>query len=268
MVLGGNNQPAGLLLNLGEDRLTVQRLDGRGVQNGNMEAFLLQFLSGVQSTHGHLAAGDHQSVIAIAQQLGLADLKMIIILIQHDGNTVAAQQTHIHGALKLGYGFGSLHHFHCIAGIDNSQVGHGSQNRQIICCLMAGAVAGLQAGQAADNLHIGVVLADGLRDKVIASSGDKSGISSGEGDEALLGQAAGSAHHQLLGHTHVVKPIRKFVAEHMDVCIFCKVGTQTDDLVVFLSQFNQCFTEGFTHCRVVGHNVGVTDNTLNTVAAH
>lgn len=74
-----------------------------------MDAFLLQILGGVQSAHGHLAAGDHQNVAAVTQQLGLADLKMIIILIQHDGNTVAAQQTHIHGAFKLGYGFGSLH---------------------------------------------------------------------------------------------------------------------------------------------------------------
>lgn len=129
---------------------------------------------------------------------------------------------------------------------------------------MAGAVAGLEAGEAADHFHVAAVLTDGLGDEVIAPAGDKGGIGGGKGDEALFGKAAGGAHHQLLGHAHIVEVVREGVPEDMDVGVLGQVRAEADDAVVLLGQLHKGVAEGLGHGGMIGCDVGITDNTLNT----
>ena len=62
-------------------------------------------------------------------------------------------------------------------------------------------------------------------------------------DESLLGQAAGRAHHQLLGHTHIVEPIGERIPENVNIRIFGQIRAEADDPVIFLGQFNQRIAE-------------------------
>ena len=131
---------------------------------------------------------------------------------------------------------------------------------------MAGTVAGLQARQTADDLDVGVMLADGLGDEVVAPSCNEGSVCSGKGNEAFLGQAAGRAHHQLLRHAHIVEPIRERIPENVDVRIFGQIRTEADDPVVFLGQLDQRIAEGLRHGGMIRHDIGVADHTLNTAA--
>ena len=110
------------------------------------------------------------------------------------------------------------------------------------------------------------MLADGLGNEVVASSCDKGSIRGGKGDESLLGQAAGRAHHQLLRHAHIVEPIGERIPENVNVRIFGQIRAEADDPVIFLGQLNQRIAEGLRHGGMICHDVGVADHTLNTAA--
>ncbi len=102
-VVLGDDDEAARLARLAQDRLGVERLDRRHVQDGGVDAVIRQGLGCLQRAHGHDARGDDQDVGAVAQQRGLAELEAVIVLVEHQRH-LSAQQPHIDRSAMRGDG--------------------------------------------------------------------------------------------------------------------------------------------------------------------
>ena len=72
-----------------------------------------------------------------------------------------------------------------VARIDHGHVRHGAEQRQVLGRLVARAVAGGQARQRADDLHVAVLFRDRLVDEVVGAARSEHRIGRREGHEAL-----------------------------------------------------------------------------------
>ena len=80
----------------------------------------------------------------VAQQLRLAELELVVVLVEHQRD-VAAQQAHVDRAVVGGDGRHRLLDVERVARIDDRQVRHGAEDREVVGRLVARAVAGGQA---------------------------------------------------------------------------------------------------------------------------
>lgn len=137
-----------------------------------------------------------------------------------------------------------------VAGIDDGQVRHAPEDRQVFGCLVARPVARSQARQGTDDLDRQILLGDGHADEVIGPPGRKHRIGGGERDEALPRETGGSAHQQLFGHTHLVEAIGIGFSEDVQVGIFAEIGSHAQDFRAAGRQLDQGFAERRRLCRL------------------
>ena len=146
----------------------------------------------------------------------------------------AAQQAHIDRAVMRGDRGHRLGDIDGVAGIDDGQVRQAAEDREILGCLVAGAIAGGEAGQRTDDLDRQIFLGDRHGDEVIGATRGKDGVSRGERNEFLARHAGGGRNHHLLGHAHLVEAIREGFGEDMQVGIFGQIGGEADNALVLL----------------------------------
>src|SRR5215213_345370 len=96
-VVLGHNHHASRARRLSEDRRLIQRLDGGHMQHADIDAISLERLDGFKRPHGHEAGRDDQRILAVAQELRLAEFEGVVVLVQDQGH-VAAQEAHVHRA--------------------------------------------------------------------------------------------------------------------------------------------------------------------------
>ena len=111
-----------------------------------------------------------------------------------------------------------------VAGIDNGQVRHPAQDGEVLGGLVAGAVAGGQAGEGADHVDVQVGLGDIEAEEVVRATGGEDRVRRGEGYEAGLGHPGRGAEHQRLGHPHLEEPVRVLLGEDVHVGVLGEIG--------------------------------------------
>jgi hypothetical protein len=131
-----------------------------------------------------------------------------------------------------------------VAGIDDGQAGNGAHHRQVFGGLVAGAVAGGQAGQGAADLDVQVFFGDHLVDEVVGAPRAEDRIGGGEGHQAFLGHAAGGGHQQLLGHAHLEEALGVGLGWNRCRSVFGQVGGQAHDLGPVGGQLHQALPKG------------------------
>ena len=114
--------------------------------------------------------------------------------------------------------------------------GQAAQDREVLRGLVAGPVAGGQAGQRADDVDVQAGLGDVEAQEVVGAAGGEHRVGGGEGHQPDLGHARRRAEHGLLGHAHLEEPVRVRVAEDVHVGVLGQVGGQPDDLRPLLGQ--------------------------------
>ena len=233
VVLAGDDEPAGR--GGAQDRVAVQRLDRRDVQHADVDVVGFQARRGLQRAHGHQPGGDDHDIAAAAEFGGLAELEPVVVLVEHRGH-VAAEQPQVGRAVVRGELRHGLLDVDGVARVDDGEAGAGAQDREVLRGLVAGPVAGGQAGQRADDVDVQAGLGDVQAQEVVGAAGGEHRVGRGERHQAHLGHARSGAEHGLLGHAHLEEPVRVRVAEDVHVGVLGQVGGQPDDLRPLLGE--------------------------------
>ena len=226
----------------GQDGRGVEGLDGRHVQDRHVDVVGLEASRRLQGAHGHQAGGDEYDVAAGAQLGGLAELEGVVVLVEDPGN-LAAQQTHVGRARGRGQGGDGLLDVHGVARVHDGEPGTAAEDGKVLGGLVAGAVAGGQAGQGAHDVDVEARLGDVEAQEVVGPTGREDRVGGGERDEPDLGEAGGGSHHRLLGHAHLEEPLGVGAAEDVHVGVLREVGRQADDLGALLGELGQRVSE-------------------------
>ena len=105
------------------------------------------------------AAGDERHVLAVAQDLALADLEAVVG--REQARRGAAARAHIDGAVEVENGARGEGHLHGIGGRDDRHARNGAEGRDVFQALRRAAVGpGIEPGMARDDLHIAPCIGD------------------------------------------------------------------------------------------------------------
>ena len=122
----------------GEDGFLVQRLDGGHVDDLGADAFGLEGLGGLEGLPHEVAAGDDGDVLALVEDLGLADHELLVLRGEvRDARTAEAQ---VHGTHVLRGGDGGVLGLVEVAGVDHDHLREGAHEGHVLHGLVRGAV--------------------------------------------------------------------------------------------------------------------------------
>ena len=185
-----------------DDGVGVDGLDGVDVEHAGGYAFLSQRFGGLQSVGDADAGSDQGHVGTVAQEIGLAEIKLVVIVKDVFGLT--AEQPDVHRALMLDDGGQGLAELHRVRGLEHGHARQGTHDAHIFKRHVRTAVefrADARIGADDFDVQPGVAYRDG--DLVEAAAGSERGERMHEGDLAAGGQPGGHADHIGLGDAHV-----------------------------------------------------------------
>src|SRR6478672_527395 len=139
VVLGYDYHPAASRGLLSDGRL-VERLDGGHMQHADIDPVVPRRLRGLERAHGHEARRDDQRIAPIAKELGFPQLELIVVFVEKPWD-LATPEPHVDRTLVGSDCGNDLLDLVCIARIDNRQVRHPPEDRNVLRCLMARPVA-------------------------------------------------------------------------------------------------------------------------------
>ena len=197
----------------------------------------------VERPLGHHPGGDDADIAPVAEALRLADLERIGRRIEHHRH-LAAQQPHVDRPGIGGDGGRRLGDVGGVARVDDDEPRDHPHQRQILDRLMRPAIAGGQAGQPGDDLHVELAMGDGDGDEVEGAPRGEDAIGGGEGDLARPGETGGDGDEVLLRHADIEEAVGKGVAERQDVGVLAEVGGEADDLRPGMPGRDQSLAEG------------------------
>lgn len=241
VILQGHRQT--VTRQLTQHGLLVERHERGAVHHGHIDMVGGELLGRPQCTHGHQAAGHEYDVPAASYHLGLAELEGVVVLVEHERH-LAPQQAQVGGTFVGGELGDGLLDVEGVARVDDGEVGHATEDRDVLGGLVAGPVTGGQTGQAADDVDVEVRLGDVQADEVVRAAGREDRVRGGERKQARLGPAGGRAEEQLLGHAHLEEPAGVGPREDVHVGVLAQVGGEADDPRVALGQFDHGPAEG------------------------
>ena len=231
----------------------VNGLDGVDVDDRDVDALGLQQPGGRQRLADHQAAGKHGGVGALPQDVGLADLKGIILL-EHGGGQTG--QTHIGRTPELRQGQGGLPGLLGIGGNDDGHAGDQAHKTDVLDGLVAAAVlAHGHAGVGAADLHVELGIGDGVADLFIGPSCAEHSKRRAEGNQPHGRQACGDVHHVRLGNAAVEEALGIGGLEMLGHGGAGQVGVQHHHLLIGGAQLYQSLAVGFTGCDFFTHGL-------------
>ena len=123
-----------------------------------------------------------------------------------------------------------------VARIDDGDVRHAPEDRDVLRGLMARPIAGREARQGAHDLHVEVFLGDRHADEVVGPSRRKHRIGRREWHEAFPRHSGGGADQELFRHAHLVEAVGMGLGEDVQVSVLREVRRQSHDLRPGLGQ--------------------------------
>ena len=136
VVLRGERDSVGV--ELSDDRVLVEWLERRAVDHGDLNAVLVgEPFCGEQGPHRHQTGGDDHDVVAGADDFRLAHLEGVVVAVQ-DPWDLAAQQPRVRRPVQGRGGGDDGLDVHGVRGVEDRQVGHPAQDRDILGGLVEG----------------------------------------------------------------------------------------------------------------------------------
>jgi hypothetical protein len=133
---------------------------------------------------------------------------------------------------------------HEVRGVHDRQAGHPAHDGQVLGRLMAGIVAGGQAGQGTDDVDVELRLSDVKAQEVIGAPRGEDRVGGGERRQTHLGQPRGRAQHHLFRHAHLEEAVGVSLAEDVHVGVLGQVRGEADHVGAFGGEPGQCMSEG------------------------
>ena len=223
----------------------VEGLDGVHVDDAGLHAGLRQLIRGFQSETDRIAVCDDGHIAAPAKKLALADLKLLVLIIDH-GDGVAGK-TQIDGAIglcrrldeRLCRGIVCRHH--------NRHVRDGAQDAHILDGLVGSAViCRSHTAVGAGDLHVQVGVADLLADHLADAHGAESRIGDHKRDLPTGRKACCHTSAVLLGDANVQILIGQLLAEITGFTGLADVNIDDHNILVLSAELNNGFTEAVT----------------------
>ena len=216
-----------------------------------IHALISQQLGSFQSLSYHQAAGKNSHILTLAEHVGLADLKGIVLLEHRGGQAGGA---HIGRPLELRQGEGGLAGLIGIGGDDDRHPGDQPHEADVLQALVAAAVlAHGNAGVGAADLHVELGVGNGVADLLIGPACTEHGKGGAEGDQPHGGQACTDVHHVALGNAAVEEAVGIGGLEIFGHGSAGQVGVQDDDLVIGSAQLYKSLAVSFTGCDFFTH---------------
>ena len=200
MFLGGDDRPR--LGRAVQDKLSVNRLNGRHVDNARADALGGKLLACLNGLLDHQSVGDNRHVCAFAEHHALADFEFVIAVENHRHRQSAEAQ--IAGAVHLSNGSGGQSCFGVVGRNDDRHVRNGAHEGNVLTALMARAVLtdrNAAVGRADFDIELGV--RNGIADLLKGSARSEHREGAGKYDIAAGRHTGRNAHHVLLGDAAV-----------------------------------------------------------------
>ena len=214
-----------------QDDLLVNGLDGRHVDDADIQTLTLGQHGGAQRLVGHQAGGDDSNVVTIGQLFALADLELIgfRIVENRGGQTGEAQ---IDGALIVVGGDDGGAGLDIVSGAQHHHTGDGAHQGDILAALVGGTVlTDRKAGVGGADLDIQVGVADGVADLLKGAARSKHRKAGHKGNIAHRAHAGGNADHVLLGNAAVKVAVRVGLLEDIGLGGGGQVGVEDHQIV-------------------------------------
>ena len=215
----------------GQDDLLVNGLDGRHVDDADIQTLTLGQHGGAQRLVGHQAGGDDGNVIAVGQLLALADLELIGLGIVENGRGQTGE-AQVDGTLIVVGGDDGGAGLHIVSRAKHDHAGDRAHEGDVLTALVGGAV--LTDGEprvGGGDLDVQVRVADGVADLLKAAARNEHRKAGHEGDIAHRGHTGGDADHVLLGNAAVKVTIRVLLAEDFGFGGSGQVGVKNHQIV-------------------------------------
>jgi hypothetical protein len=214
---------------------------------------LRKFLCRLERIVYNAAGGEYHRVAAVAQHIGLAEFKAIIVVM----NVLKCLpcQSQESGILMIGQeAYGGLG-LAVICRLYDGHVGESPHERNVFERHLAVAVlANGNAAMRSDHGDVGFAVTDGHADD-FETSNHESGERTDKRFFPAQGHARGGADHVLLLYAHLEKSFGIHRGEHLRLCRFGKVGVEHNDVGVRRPELDQLFSERnaccFCHAAVV-----------------
>ena len=235
------------------DARSVDGLDGVDVDDGSVDAFLGEHFCSHQGLIDHQTRCEDRNILALAQDVCLADLKGLDHVTLENGRGETSK-AHIDRAVHLGNRHGGGLCFVGVRGADDRHAGDGAHEREILDALVAAAVlADADARMGGADLNVEVRVSNGVSDLLIGAAGRKHRKRRAVGDEAHRGHTGGDVDHVGLGNAAVVEFFGVRLGDLAGLRGVGEVGVEHDDLIVLFDQFDQRFAVSLTGRNFISH---------------
>ena len=233
--------------------LCVDGLDGVDIDDGSVDAIACERLGGHQGLVDHEAGREDRNIFALAQDVGLADLKGLDHVALENGGG-KARKAHIDRAVHLGDRHGGGLGLVGVRGADDRHAGDDAHEGDVLDALVAAAVladADARMGRADFDIEVGI--GDGVANLLIGAAGRKHRKRRAVGDEAHRGHTGGDVDHVGLGNAAVVEFFGVRLGDLAGLRGVGEVGVEHDDLIVLFDQFDQRFAVSLTGRNFISH---------------
>ena len=233
--------------------LCVDGLDGVDVDDGSVDAFLGELLRGGEGFADHETGREDRNILALAQDVGLADFKGLDHVALENGGG-EARKAHVDGAFEISNRHGGGLCFVGVRGADDRHAGDGAHEGDVLDALVAAAVladADARMGRADFDIEVGI--GDGVANLLIGAAGRKHRKRRAVGDEVHRGHTGGDVDHVGLGNAAVVEFFGVRLGDLAGLRGVGEVGVEHDDLIVLFDQFDQRFAVSLTGRNFISH---------------
>ena len=241
MVLG-RDERAGML-GAADEKLFVDGLDRRHVDDAGLDAIGGQQLGGFHRARHFYAAGDDGDILAVAHDMAFADLEFVVVAEHAPGR--AAAGAHIDRAFEFQHRARRQRHLGGIGRRNHRHAGNGAERGHVFQRLRRTAVrADIEAGMRRHDLGVAAGISE-RQTRLLHRAQTKHGEGGDDGDESCCSQTTRRRHHVLFGDAELQETVGMALAEMVHARAARNIRIQHDNILEFVGEARECFAKSF-----------------------